>query len=113
MEEFDTTQEPKLQSDRRDFLKSCGKYSLTVPPVMTALLSTTLSSPAIAQSGGTGDRGDGKGSKGNEGRGDGQNGDRPRGDNGLGNGSDPQPRGNPPVNDGAGRSPGDPGNRRR
>lgn len=36
--------------DRRDFLKSCGKFAVTVPPAMTLLLSTSLSSPAIAQS---------------------------------------------------------------
>ncbi|RPF70574.1 hypothetical protein [Aurantiacibacter spongiae] len=41
-----------LKSDRRAFLAACGKYSATVPPVMTALLSTSLSSPAIAKSGG-------------------------------------------------------------
>jgi hypothetical protein len=33
-----------------------------------------------------------------------------RGNNGLGNGEDPQPWGNPPVNDGPGTSPGNPGN---
>jgi len=32
------------------------------------------------------------------------------GNNGVGNGVDPQPPGNPPINDGAGTSPGDPGN---
>ncbi len=35
-----------------------------------------------------------------------------KGNNGLGNGYDPQPPGNPPVNDGEGTSPGNPGNRR-
>jgi hypothetical protein len=34
-----------------------------------------------------------------------------RGNNGVGNGVDPQPPGNPPVNDGPGTSPGNPGNR--
>lgn len=34
----------------------------------------------------------------------------PRGNNGLGNGLDPQPPGNPPQNDGPGTSPGNPGN---
>jgi VCBS repeat-containing protein len=33
------------------------------------------------------------------------------GNNGVGNGIDPQPPGNPPVNDGAGATPGNPGNR--
>jgi hypothetical protein len=35
------------------------------------------------------------------------------GNNGLGNGVDPQPPGNPPVNDGPGRFPGNPGNKMR
>jgi hypothetical protein len=37
--------------------------------------------------------------------------DRPKGNNGVGNGLDPQPPGNPPVNDGPGTTPGTPGNR--
>lgn len=32
------------------------------------------------------------------------------GNNGVGNGLDPQPPGNPPINDGLGTSPGNPGN---
>ncbi|MBI5462521.1 MAG: hypothetical protein HY941_10085 [Gammaproteobacteria bacterium] len=35
----------------------------------------------------------------------------PRGNNGVGNGEDPQPPGNPPINDGPGTGPGHPGNR--
>lgn len=34
-----------------------------------------------------------------------------KGDNGVGNGLDPQPRGNPPLNDGPGAGPGNPGNK--
>ena len=34
-----------------------------------------------------------------------------KGNNGVGNGLDPQPPGNPPINDGPGTSPGNPGNR--
>jgi len=34
-----------------------------------------------------------------------------KGNNGVGNGVDPQPPGNPPVNDGPGAGPGNPGNR--
>ena len=34
-----------------------------------------------------------------------------KGNNGVGNGLDPQPPGNPPVNDGLGTSPGNPGNK--
>jgi hypothetical protein len=41
--------------DRRDFLKSCGKFAVTVPPVVTVLLSTSLASEALAKS--TGDTG--------------------------------------------------------
>jgi hypothetical protein len=34
-----------------------------------------------------------------------------KGNNGVGNGWDPQPPGNPPINDGIGTAPGNPGNR--
>lgn len=37
----------------------------------------------------------------------------PQGNNGVGNGVDPQPPGNPPVNDGPGTGPGNPGNGKR
>jgi len=36
---------------------------------------------------------------------------RGHGNNGVGNGIDPQPPGNPPINDGPGTSPGNPGNK--
>lgn len=36
---------------------------------------------------------------------------QPKGNNGVGNGIDPQPPGNPPINDGPGTSPGNPGNK--
>jgi hypothetical protein len=42
---------------------------------------------------------------------DGKGRHRPKGNNGVGNGEDPQPPGNPPVNDGPGAGPGKPGNR--
>jgi hypothetical protein len=35
-----------------------------------------------------------------------------KGNNGVGNGVDPQPPGNPPINDGPGTSPGNPGNKK-
>lgn len=76
------------RSDRRAFLSACGKYSITVPPAMTLLLSTSLASPAIAKSG---------------------RGSQSKGNNGVGNGIDPAPPGNPPLNDGPGTSPGNPG----
>ena len=76
------------ERDRRQFLAAAGKFSAVVPPAMTLLLSTTMNSPAIAQSTFV-----------------------PKGNNGVGNGLDPQPPGNPPINDGPGTSPGDPGNK--
>jgi hypothetical protein len=38
-------------TDRRAFLATAGKFAVVVPPAMTMLLSTTMNSPAIAQSG--------------------------------------------------------------
>lgn len=38
--------------DRREFLKTCGKFAVVTPPTITALLSTSLTSTAIAKSGG-------------------------------------------------------------
>jgi hypothetical protein len=77
--------------DRRAFLAAAGKFAVVTPPVMTMLLSTSLASPAIAASG----QGDNK----------------VHGNNGVGNGLDPQPPGDPPINDGPGTGPGHPGNR--
>jgi hypothetical protein len=37
-------------TDRRTFLGAAGKFALIVPPAMTFLLSTTMSSEAIASS---------------------------------------------------------------
>ncbi|WP_407123220.1 hypothetical protein [Bradyrhizobium sp. STM 3561] len=42
--------------DRREFLKTCGKFAAVTPPAMTMLLSTSLTSNAIAHSGGGGVR---------------------------------------------------------
>lgn len=36
--------------DRREFLKSCGRFAAVTPPAMTLLLSTSLTSAAIAGS---------------------------------------------------------------
>ena len=76
--------------DRREFLKKAGTFAAVTPPAVTFLLSTSMSSQAIAKSGG-GPRGG------------------PKGNNGVGNGQDPQPPGNPKVNDGPGSGPGNPG----
>jgi hypothetical protein len=43
------------EDDRRSFLKNCGRFAVAVPPVVTMLLSTSLTSAAIAKS--TGDCG--------------------------------------------------------
>ncbi len=94
MEDFNSASQGSGTSDRRSFLAACGKYSMTVPPAMTVLLSTSLSSPAIAKSGGGGPKPP-----------------KVKGNNGVGNGIDPQPPGNPPINDGPGTSPGNPGNK--
>jgi hypothetical protein len=39
-------------ADRREFLATCGKFAVVTPPAVTMLLSTSLHSPAIAQSSG-------------------------------------------------------------
>jgi hypothetical protein len=39
------------QADRRKFLADAGRFAVSIPPTMVLLLSTTMSSPAIAQSG--------------------------------------------------------------
>jgi hypothetical protein len=38
--------------DRRKFLATCGRFAIVTPPVMTMLLSTSLTSKAIASSSG-------------------------------------------------------------
>jgi hypothetical protein len=80
----------KVSDSRRDFVQKCGKFAILTPPTVTMLLSTSMNSSAVAASGGGGG---------------------PFGNNGVGNGYDPQPPGNPPVNDGVGTGPGNPGNR--
>jgi hypothetical protein len=42
------------QTDRRAFLATAGKLAVGVPPTLIVLLSTSMSSPAIAQSNGGG-----------------------------------------------------------
>jgi hypothetical protein len=41
-----------LDDDRRKFLAACGKFAVVTPPALTVLLSTSLTSTAIARSGG-------------------------------------------------------------
>jgi hypothetical protein len=45
--------------DRRKFLAACGKFAVVTPPALTVLLSTSLTSSAIASS---------SSSRGNDGR---------------------------------------------
>ena len=40
--------------DRRRFLAACGRFAVVTPPAMTLMLSTSLSSDAIAKSGNNG-----------------------------------------------------------
>ena len=80
------------QDSRRELLK---KAVYVAPTILTLKVA-----PAFAQNG-SGQQGQGQ-----QGQGRGQN-----GNNGVGNGVDPQPPGNPPVNDGPGTGPGNPGNR--
>lgn len=66
------------EDDRREFLKSCGRFALTVPPAMTVILSTSLSSPAIAKStGGGGGGGGGSHAQGPKGKTGGGSGPKP------------------------------------
>jgi hypothetical protein len=88
MTQVDNAAERASEADRRKFLETCGKFAVVTPPAITMLLSTSLTSDAIAASGSF-----------------------PKGNNGVGNGLDPQPPGNPPINDGSGTGPGNPGNR--
>ena len=38
--------------NRREFLKKCGRFAVVTPPAVTFMLSTSMSSKAIAQSAG-------------------------------------------------------------
>lgn len=46
------TRDGNEDDDRREFLKTCGRFAAVTPPAMTLLLSTSLTSKAIARSGG-------------------------------------------------------------
>jgi hypothetical protein len=47
-------EDPDTDNDRRTFLKKCGVFAAVTPPAVTFLLSTSMSSKAIAASGGKG-----------------------------------------------------------
>ena len=60
--------EQREVEDRRNFLKSAGRFAAVTPPAITLLLSTSLTSDAIAHSGGKSSRGNnGFGNGGNDG----------------------------------------------
>ena len=71
----------RSDEDRREFLKSCGRFVAVTPPAVTMLLSTALTSDAIAASGSGGPRGGGDA------------GHRGGGDAGPRGGGDARPRG--------------------
>jgi len=53
MNQLDTSERsPRSEEDRRHFLKACGRFAAVTPPAVTILLSTSLTSGAIANSGG-------------------------------------------------------------
>jgi formiminotetrahydrofolate cyclodeaminase len=47
--------------ERRKFLAQCGRFAIATPPAITLLMSTSLTSQAIAKSGGGHGRGHGRG----------------------------------------------------
>lgn len=51
--------ETPVDDDRRKFLAACGKFAVVTPPALTVLLSTSLTSEAIAHSGTGGSSGGG------------------------------------------------------
>ncbi|MGL3107991.1 MULTISPECIES: hypothetical protein [unclassified Bradyrhizobium] len=56
------------EDDRREFLKTCGRFAAVTPPAMTLLLATSLTSDAIARSGaGSAGGNNGKGNGGRDG----------------------------------------------
>ncbi len=59
--------------DRRRFLAVCGKFAVVTPPALTVLLSTSLTSTAIASSGGTSHPNNGYGNGGGDGSPNGKN----------------------------------------
>jgi hypothetical protein len=59
---------------RRGFLATCGRFAIITPPAVTMLLSTSLTSRAIAKSGGVTAKGNnGYGNGGNDGTNPGSN----------------------------------------
>jgi hypothetical protein len=72
MQDRDATEDTPAGADerRRGFLAACGRFAAVTPPAVTMLLSTSLTSAAIAKSGGrtpTGRNSDGLGGSGHPG----------------------------------------------
>jgi hypothetical protein len=60
-EMLDSDNEIVAEADRRKFLATCGKFAVVTPPAITMLLSTSLTSTAIAGSAGPSSNGNGNG----------------------------------------------------
>ena len=60
-ENLNAAEDGIAESDRRQFLSTIGKFSIATPPTIALLLSTSLTSQAIAMSGGRGNNGYGNG----------------------------------------------------
>lgn len=54
----------RIEMERRKFLGRCGRFAIATPPAITLLMSTSLTSQAIAKSGGKGHPGNGYGPRG-------------------------------------------------
>ena len=78
------------------------------PPGTTPVTTPGTNAPSGGLPGDSASTPPSGGSSDGDGDGDDQ---KEKGNNGVGNGQDPQPPGDPPVNDGPGTSPGDPGNK--
>jgi hypothetical protein len=60
--------DPGLSPTHRSFVEGCGRYVAVVPPILTFLLSTTMTSGAIAHSNNGIGNGGGDGAPGNSGK---------------------------------------------
>jgi hypothetical protein len=56
MEDMDLQKDASEEHEveRRKFLAQCGRFAIATPPAITLLMSTSLTSQAIAKSGGGG-----------------------------------------------------------
>ena len=56
MDDFNLKQDASglPEAERRKFLASCGRFAVVTPPAITFLMSSSLTSQAIAKSGGGG-----------------------------------------------------------